>query len=69
MFNRHKHNWELLDKTVLPPGIRSLDNVKMKGTTPHSMEKVVAQMIDATREHVVLTFKCTCGQVKIETRS
>jgi hypothetical protein len=51
----HKHNWELIDKVIIPPNkaITSLKNCS----------ELTGQRI--ILGYVVLTFKCACGDVKV----
>lgn len=58
----HRHNWDLIDKTIIPPAVDELPGgTKAQGTG-------MAVLFDALREHVVYLFKCECGKIKIEKR-
>lgn len=61
MFNRHKHNWDMLDKTVLP-GLKNLGKVSAWGD---NYAQVYRDHLDAKRDKVVYVFKCYCGDVKV----
>jgi hypothetical protein len=63
MFNRrpkHKHDWNLIDKTIMPG--RS-SGFKLNG---YDVDLEVLRKI--IQGYVVLTFKCDCGEYRIEER-
>lgn len=60
LFNRHKHNWELIDKTIIPPAVQQTDEIKIKG-----YGQAVNDLLDSMKEHVVHVFRCECGDVKV----
>lgn len=58
----HRHNWDMIDKTIIPPAISGIPGgTKASGTG-------MATIFDALREHVVYVFKCECGKIKVEKR-
>jgi len=61
MFKRHKHNWELTDKTVLA-GDKTLENVHAWG---YDYARIMQNALEARRDKVVHVFKCECGDVKV----
>lgn len=63
----HKHNWNLIDKTIIPPAVKG--PVPTLDVSGMDAANVIWQYMDAYRQHVVLTFKCDCGKVKTETHS
>jgi hypothetical protein len=60
----HKHNWNLIDKTVIAGLPAILDRVTKIDGGP--------DMIDALRVlaqgYVVLVFKCDCGKIRTEVK-
>jgi hypothetical protein len=63
MFNRrpkHKHDWNLIDKTV----IEGKDVGRVRSHTV-AETRMIIRLIQG---YVVLTFKCDCGEYRIEER-
>jgi hypothetical protein len=56
----HKHNWNLIDKTIIPPALPR--STRVKASDPFA----TISFIDGMTEHVVHVFKCDCGKVKVE---
>lgn len=63
MLKRHKHNWNLEDKQVLP-GLNLDGEIKAHGYGVRMLQN----MLDGCRDQVVYVFKCECGDVKVEKR-
>ena len=62
MLNRHKHNWNLIDKTE---NDSILDKMIKSGA-----EKISGANAQVMNERtVVYVFKCDCGKIRIETRT
>lgn len=59
----HNHKWNLIDKTILPPAIKTDTKLTVWGWEANYL---LEQWLDAKREHVVLTFKCDCGKIRVE---
>lgn len=53
----HRHEWELIDKTIIPG-----HNFKNLKTRSYEDTRVA---MDAMRDKVVHVFKCPCGKVKV----
>jgi hypothetical protein len=58
----HKHNWNLIDKTVIESAFTKLLN-SGRAVTSFKMGNA-----EVARDIVVLVFKCECGKIRIEER-
>lgn len=68
MFNRHKHNWDLIDKEVIPPHNGSVETGAGGRYTERAFIEREITLRRAGMGYVVLTFKCQCGDIRIEER-
>jgi hypothetical protein len=61
----HRHNWNMIDKTILEApfskALRHGVDRPFRSQTAHGAEVF-------TRDTLVLTFKCDCGGIKVESR-
>jgi hypothetical protein len=64
----HRHNWDLIDKAVVPPAV----GAKLKWGKSEMTESMAIHRQESIRRmaqgYVVLTFKCQCGKIRIEER-
>ena len=60
LFRRHKHNWNLVDKTVFDSPFRTKNLTNVKAS------ELASKLL--LRNTIILTFKCDCGDVRVEQR-
>lgn len=71
MFDRHKHDWNLIDKTLVPPaavqGKLKFGGLEGSASAVERMQLEQHAFVSRmTQGYVVLTFKCDCGEIRIE---
>ena len=57
----HRHDWQLLDKTVLTHPVADVIRAD-------KVDHVNLDNLESIEDRVVYVFKCSCGRVRVEER-